>query len=190
VGVKGGATDGTSPAPDGQASLLDRSGKIKQIPEVSTGKVHPGSILMKWPGISLKTIMLAIAIFAFDFALLSGRIELPELSNDEVHMVVIGLLPMANVLAFSFPRLLWLGLPRFLRCVHRKPFSVGFQATSWVTTLAFLIAIVLRFEAVLELMDSVCPGLINMLANTCFASRCSMGRYYLEGAPPVGLLES
>ena len=137
-------------------SLLSLPGSINQCGKLDLGRPIQRNPPMKWPGISLKTMMFAIAILAADFGFLSnldyfeGLVDPPF---SDYLVVVIGLLPMANIIVLGLPRLLWLGLPRLFRRVRRMPFSIGFQITSWVSSLAVLTVVFLKSEAVIELMN-------------------------------------
>ncbi len=141
---------------------------------------------MKWTGISLARMMLVVAIIAADFGLWRFWEGPGALLGDEGDegVLIIGLLPMANIIALGLPRLLWLGLPRLFRRVRRMPFAIGFQATSWASTLAVLAIYVVKFETVIDCLVSSMPG----LGQTHCVARI------VSGSPveplPVGFFES
>ncbi len=107
---------------------------------------------MKWPGISVGKMMLAVAMLAADFALFYHLEHLSSLFSYGMALF-IGLLPMINILAFGLPRLLSLGLPRLLRRGRRAPFAVGFQVTSWISTFAVVVIFVTMLEGLTPIFD-------------------------------------
>jgi hypothetical protein len=173
----GGASDGTTPASNGQprkpprflACPIDLEAVIREAS--STPKARQWSLTMKWPGISVGKMMFAVAILAADFALFYHLERFWEIFGFGM-ILFIGLLPMVNILAF--------GLPRLLRLGRRTPFAVGFQITSWVSTFAIMVLFVAKIEVLGEAM----PWL--------FAGPGVMARGVSEAPvaqPPVGLFK-
>ena len=133
---------------------------------------------MKWSGFSLGKMMFAVAILAADFALFYHLDYLGDVFGYGMTLVV-GLLPMANIIVLGLPRLLRLGLPRLLRHGRRTPFAIGFQVTSWAATFAVTAIFVAKIE---DLLDSM-PWL--------FGIKFPQPIYGLPIVqPPVALFES
>jgi hypothetical protein len=107
-------------------------------------------------------MMWVVAIIAADFGLYYHLEFLGDAVLQEGGMILIlGFLPMANVIALGLPRLLRLGLPRLLRRGRRMPFAIGFQVTSWVSPFAVLAVYSLKAAAIAEWMGDFMPELFS-----------------------------
>jgi hypothetical protein len=86
---------------------------------------------MKWPRVPIAGLMLAIAIIAFDLAVLGSVVEGRPLLGLEG--LEIGAIPGVTALGIGLARIL-------LRRRRPGPFAAGFQVAGWAAVVAYLAA--------------------------------------------------
>jgi hypothetical protein len=98
---------------------------------------------MKWFRFSISGLMSVVLVVALDCMAINMLIVRPLFRVPLSELILLGALPMANILAIG---LLQLWADRKGRC-QTRPLLVGFEICGWVTLLVFLTCAVLATES-------------------------------------------
>jgi hypothetical protein len=112
---------------------------------------------VKWPRFSIFDVMALVALVAIDIAALRLLAKAEAADQELAGLMALGVLPLANVLAFGMARLM-----RARSSGHRaRRFWAGFEAFGLVALLLFIAGTSFATHALYQAVDATIRPLVN-----------------------------
>jgi hypothetical protein len=107
--------------------------------------------MMKWYRFSISSLMAVVLVVALDCMALNMLIVRPLFRVPLSELILLGALPMANILTIGLLRL-WADRKGWGRT---RPFLVGFEVCGWVTLLVFVTCAVLATDSFHDVVGDI-----------------------------------